>query len=135
MHALLDVGRRAAADSMAMLYLGTDDNGGYCCSQSLAYAAGYYLRANNSARAREMFDSIRAHSRRGSVLGSEMAMAYLAVGDRAKALDELDRAVRERDNQLPINLWLLLSPLAGEPRYEMAFRAVYGDRPARRQFR
>ena len=135
MHSLFDLGRRAEADSMAVRYLGSADDGGYCCTQSLAYAAGYFLRSNNASRAREMLDSIRAHARRGSVPGSEMAAAYLAVGDRAKALDELDRAVRERDNMLPTNLWLLLSPLAGERRYEDAFRRVYGDRPARRQFR
>ena len=67
--------------------------------------------------------------------GSEFATGYFAVGNREKALDELERALRERDNGLPVNLWFLLSPLAGEPRYEAVFRRVYGDRPARREVR
>ena len=133
MQVLFDRGQRAEADSMAAKYLNL---GGYCCTQSLAYAAGYFQRSGNQPRAQEMLDSMRAHARRGSVVpGSELAAAYLAVGNRPKALDELERALRERDNMLPGNLWLLLSPLAGEPRYEAVFRRVYGDRPARRQLR
>ena len=116
---------------MAAKYL---NMGGYCCTQSLAYAAGYFQRSGDRHRAQEMLDSMRAHAKRGSVPGSELAAGYLAVGNRAKALDEIERALRERDNMLPGNLWLLLSPLAGEPRYEAVFRGVYGDRPARRRF-
>jgi tetratricopeptide (TPR) repeat protein len=132
MQVLLDRGRRAEADSMAAKYLNL---GGYCCTQSLAYAAAYFQRSGDAARAQEMLDSMRAHARRGTVPGSELATAYLAVGNRPKALDELERALRERDNMLPNNLWLLLSPLGGEPRYEAVFRGVYGDRPSRRQTR
>ena len=130
MQVLLDRGKRAEADSMAAKYLSL---GGYCCTQSLAYAADFFQRSGNRARAQEMLDSMRAHDRRGSVAGSELAAAYLAVGNRAKALDEVERALRERDNMLPGNLWLLLSPLGGEPRYEAVFRGVYGNRPARRR--
>ena len=132
MNVLLDRGRRAEADSMAAKYLNL---GGFCCTQSLAYAADYFQRSGNLARAQEMLDSMRSHARRGSVPGSELAAAYLAVGNRPKALAELERALRERDNMLPVNLWFLLSPLAGEPRYEAVFRAVYGNRPARRSVR
>jgi hypothetical protein len=131
MHTLLDKGRVTEADSMAAKYL----EGGACCTQALSYAAGYFMRSGNKQRAREMSDSILAHARREHVPESEIATAWLAVGDTAKALDAVERAVVERDVMLPDNLWFLLWPLSGQPRYERARHAVFGDRPARRTFK
>ena len=81
-----------------------------------------------------MADSIFAHARRKYVPASEVATAYLAIGDTTKALDAIERADRQRDIMLANNLWFTLSPLAGNPRYERVVRAVFGDRPVRRTF-
>jgi serine/threonine-protein kinase len=130
MHSLLDKGRVAEADSMAEKYLAV----GYQSTQALAYAAFYFMRSGNAKRARAMADSIFAHARRKYVPASEVATAYLAIGDTTKALDAIERADRQRDIMLANNLWFTLSPLAGNPRYERVVRAVFGDRPVRRTF-
>jgi serine/threonine-protein kinase len=126
MFANLDLGRRAAADSAADKFLRL---GGYCCTQSLSYASVYYRRSGNRVKAQEMLDSMNAHAAREYVGGSEMATARLGVGDRAGALDALERGLREHDVMLGNNLWFTLGPLRGEPRYEAVRRKVYGSWP------
>jgi serine/threonine-protein kinase len=126
MHMYFDLGDRAKADDAAEKYL---TNGGYCCSQALAYASVYYRRSGNMKKAKLMLDSLLAMSRRQYVSASEIATGRLGVGDRDGALSALEQAVREHDQMLADNLWFTLAPLAGDPRYEAVRRQVYRDYP------
>ena len=120
----LDAGRRADADHAAarMLRLAGDD------SFVLGLVASHYRRAGDRARAREMLDRLNALARRQYVPATSFAAVRLAVGDRAGALDALEEAARSRDLHLPVDLFLLATPLGGELRYEAVRRRVFGDR-------
>jgi len=126
MHLYLDLGRRADAEKAAGKYL---QLGGYCCTQALAYASVFYRRAGDRKGAQEMLDRILDFAHKQYVPATHLATARLGVGDRAGALDALERAARERDMWLRENLTFTLAPLRGEPRYEAVRKLVLGDRP------
>lgn len=126
MHGYFDVGQRDRANAAAEKFL---KYGGYTVSQALAYASVHYRRSGNARKMKEMFDSVTAMSRRQYVAPSEIATVHLGIGDRKGALEALERAVREHDVMLADNLRHTLSPLRGQPQYEAARRAVYGDYP------
>jgi adenylate cyclase len=83
-----------------------------------------YARAGRPADAERHFATLR---RLPDPSPYRLAVAYLATGDRPRALEMLERAVAERDDSAT---FLAVSPelaeLRGDPRFEALARAVAG---------
>ncbi len=77
-----------------------------------------YALAGRRRQAREVLDELLELGRRMLVSPFDVCLIYLALGDRERALDWLERAFEERSDHLP---YLQVNPrldgLRGEPRY------------------
>ena len=85
---------------------------------SLAYACA---RAGRVERARELLSSLMAEDEGSYVPPSRIAAVLLALGERSRALDWLERAFAERDNWL---VFLAVAPEFDELRQEPRFAAL-----------
>jgi serine/threonine-protein kinase len=129
------LGRRAAADSVAARELArSEDAAGGLVADRLSAVVGYYGVIGDTVRARGVLERMLAIARREHVSPTRLAIAFVAVGDRERALSAMEEAARERDPILPRHLWMFLRPLSGEPRYQAVWRRVYGERPLPRAF-
>ena len=81
----------------------------------LAYAYG---ASGDRARAMAALEDLKKMSRDGQVLPFNLALVYLGLGDRARSLDNLERAYTSDSQQLA---WLrgdfIYDPLRSEPRF------------------
>ena len=78
-----------------------------------------YARAGRTADARKVLADLQAQADRQYVPSSSIAMIHAAMGDRAGALDRLDRAFDEHDfslAQVAITPWF--KDLRSEPRFQ-----------------
>jgi len=121
----LDAGRRDEADSAAVRLLRFGEDRPFV----LSMVASHYRRTGDRQRAREILDRLSALARRQYVPATSFSQVRLAVGDRSGALDALEEAARNHNLNLPVDLFLLATPLGGEPRYEAVRARVFGDRP------
>ena len=71
------------------------------CSHGLTALAGAELAAGHRAAAERIRDELDTRARTRYVPTSNRALLHLMLGDRAGALDLLERAYRERDVRLP----------------------------------
>jgi TolB-like protein/Tfp pilus assembly protein PilF len=124
MNVYLDQGARAKADSAARRL---ERFGG-----NLALSALYYRRAGDRKNAQRILDTLEARARHENVNGSTIGAARLAVGDTAGAFDALEQSVRNHDFRVRQDLILVYSPLKGHPRFDAAWRTVFGNRPVTR---
>ena len=123
-NALLDAGRRAEADRVVAFY--ARQPGGLGWQDVLST---YYRRSGNRVAARTVLDSLMQRSRRGQAVFSRIAAARFSVGDRAGALDALERGVRDREFSAWWAIAFDLAPLAGDARFEAMKKKVFGNRP------
>jgi TolB-like protein/Tfp pilus assembly protein PilF len=83
-----------------------------------AYLAFAYGAAGDRASALAEFTDLKKMSRDGMVLPFNQALVYLGLGDRARALDNLERALAADSQMMP---WIardaIFDPLRSEPRF------------------
>jgi tetratricopeptide (TPR) repeat protein len=90
---------------------------------SLAYG---YARIGRHEKAKQLFQEIQGVS--GTVSDATLALAHLAIGDRARSLDHFDRAIEKIKRHEPdagwFNLMMFKHNLTGDPMLEAPdFRA------------
>jgi tetratricopeptide (TPR) repeat protein len=77
-----------------------------------------YAAAGDRASAMATLEALKTLSKGGQVLPFNLALVYLGLGDRGRALDHLDRALAA-DSQMMA--WLgrdaIFDPLRAEPRF------------------
>jgi tetratricopeptide (TPR) repeat protein len=96
--------------------------------RSAVFLAAYYRRAGDRAGAQKLLALLTSAPDSEYVSPTAIGAARLALGDRAGALDALDRAMTEKDRDLPGTLMSWLAPLEGDPRFEAMRRRVFGNR-------
>jgi Flp pilus assembly protein TadD len=88
----------------------------------LAYAYG---ASGNRVHATAEFEHLKQMSPAGQVLPFNMAMVHLGLGDRTRALDDLERAYAADSQMMP---WIgkdhIFDPLRSEPRFAALTRKL-----------
>lgn len=139
----LEPGFRPALDSLgiALLFNGQMDEGILALeqaygsgnhNQSLASLAYAYARKGDRAQALQLLGQLESSEKQGircRPLGH--AMVYLALGDKDKAMQWLERGVSENDSDLANNIKVLpmLDPLRGDARFERLLIALVPPLP------
>ncbi len=89
---------------------------------SLALLGSLYTRTGKTAEARKVLDTMLLHPEVGQ---AQIAMLYLRLGDKQKALEWHERAFAERDPQMPWYAWAEPEhPLWNEPRFQALLRRM-----------
>ena len=88
-----------------------------------AWLARVLVLAGDSAGARQEVAAIEAEARTHYVDGFWLAIAYTALGDRARAIASLERALVAHSSNIPtMKRNLELAPLRGDPGFESIAR-------------
>ena len=83
-----------------------------------AYLAFAYGAAGDRASAMAELAELKKMSRDGTVLPFNLALVYLGLGDRARALDNLERALAADSQMMPwIGRDAIFDPIRSEPRF------------------
>ena len=83
-----------------------------------AYLAFAYGAAGDRASALAEFADLKKMSRDGTVLPFNLALVYLGLGDRVRALDNLERALAADSQMMPwIGRDAIFDPIRSEPRF------------------
>ena len=83
-----------------------------------AYLAFAYGAAGDRASALAEFADLKTMSRDGKVLPFNLALVYLGLGDRARTLDNLERALAADSQMMPwIGRDAIFDPIRSEPRF------------------
>ena len=85
----------------------------------MGHLGAAHARAGRKAEAQKVLSDLQRVSDRQYVPSSAVAMVYAALGDRAAALDRLEKAYDEHDfslAQLAVAPWF--KDLRGEPRFQ-----------------
>ncbi len=93
------------------------------------FVTGYlglaYGAAGDRARAMAELDALRKISPGGRVAPFSTALIYLGLGDRQRALDDLERALAGDSQMLPwIGLDAIFDPLRSEPRFQALLKKL-----------
>lgn len=88
-------------------------------SQILALQAIAYAKAGERARAQAILHELQARQAAGYVPATSLAAVHVALGDTDAALDELERAYRERDIRMAfLKVDARWNPLRKQPRFQ-----------------
>jgi DNA-binding winged helix-turn-helix (wHTH) protein/TolB-like protein/Flp pilus assembly protein TadD len=100
------------------------------CSYGHIALANAYVAAGDRQAAERVRDKLDARARTGYVPAGNRALVHLALGDRAGALDLLERAYRERDARATfLRIDARWQPLAKEPRFHAILTRMNFDGP------
>jgi tetratricopeptide (TPR) repeat protein len=118
------MGRLAEAESAAVRFrrFAPDDPGGQ------AQVAEHYGSTGRREDARQILKRLTEMSESTYVSPTAIGLTRLAVGDRAGALDALERAAREYEFELVSAIAFRTTSLRGDPRFEKLRKRVFGDR-------
>jgi serine/threonine-protein kinase len=84
-----------------------------------------HAMAGDRAAAMKVLDELKSLMTRRYVSRHDLAIVYLALGDREQALDWLEKAYEDRNWYMPwINLEPRLDPLRSEPRFQALLRRM-----------
>jgi TolB-like protein len=94
-----------------------------------------FAKVGNLDATRAEIARVEAEGAKGFGVGFDLALLHVALGDRERALDALERAPADRSQMAGyINVEPALDPIRDEPRLRAVARAVgLPDRPAARQ--
>ncbi len=94
----------------------------------VALLAQGYAKTGQRDKAWELLSQLEQLARRRYVGPFTFALVHLALGEKEKAIDDLERAYRERADPgiVGIKVEPLLDPLRGEPRFERLVAKVAG---------
>jgi serine/threonine protein kinase/Tfp pilus assembly protein PilF len=95
----------------------------------LAMLAQGYAKTDQHEKARYLLSQLEQLAAHRHVGPFTFALIHLALGDKEKAIDELERAYRERADLgiVGIKVEPLLDPLRGHPRFEHLLAEVVGN--------
>jgi tetratricopeptide (TPR) repeat protein len=94
----------------------------------LAYLAQGYAKTGQGDKAWNLLSQLEQLATERHVGPFILAMVHLALGEKEKAVDELERAYRERADPFIVGIKVepLLDPLRGDPRFEHLVAKVAG---------
>jgi TolB-like protein/Tfp pilus assembly protein PilF len=99
---------------------------------SLAHLGQAYARAGQREEAQKILARLNEEAKSRYVRASSFAFVYLALGDKERAIDEMERAYRERD--VAGAAWVKVDPmldeLRGNPRFEALVQKVFAPKKA-----
>jgi serine/threonine protein kinase/tetratricopeptide (TPR) repeat protein len=91
----------------------------------LAFLGQAYARAGQRDEAQKILARLSEEAKSRYVHGYSFALMYLALGDKERAIDEMERAYRERDaNVVEIKVDPMLDDLRGNPRFEVLVNQI-----------
>jgi TolB-like protein/Tfp pilus assembly protein PilF len=97
---------------------------------SLAHLGQAYARAGQREEAQKILARLSEEAKSRYVRASSFAYIYLALGDKERAIDEMERAYRERD--VAGAAWVKVDPmlddLRGHPRFEALVQKVFAPK-------
>ena len=98
----------------------------------LALLGQVYARAGQREEAQRILVRLNEEARLRYVSAYSFALMYLGLGDKERAVDELERAYRERaGNDIDsINIDPMLDDLRGHPRFEALVQKVFAPKNA-----
>src|SRR5436309_6930129 len=94
----------------------------------IALLAQGYAKTGQRDKASDLFSQLEQLATHRHVAPSSLAVVHLALGENEKAIDDLERAYRERTDPyiVAIKVEPLLDPLRGDPRFERLVAKVIG---------
>jgi TolB-like protein/Tfp pilus assembly protein PilF len=97
---------------------------------SLAHLGQAYARAGQREEAQKILARLSEEAKSRYVRASSFAFIYLALGDKERAIDEMERAYRERD--VAGAAWVKVDPmlddLRGQPRFEALVQKIFAPK-------
>jgi TolB-like protein/Tfp pilus assembly protein PilF len=97
---------------------------------SLAHLGQAYARAGQREEAQKILARLSEEAKSRYVRASSFAFVYLALGDKERAIDEMERAYRERD--VAGAAWVKVDPmldeLRGNPRFEALVQKIFASK-------
>ena len=99
-------------------------------SYSLAMLGQAYARAGNKAEAQKVLARLNEEAKSRHVAAYAWALLYLGLGDKNRALDELETAYQRGDTNYLFVLKVdpLFEDLRGQPRFEALVQKVVGEK-------
>src|SRR5205085_11231054 len=97
---------------------------------SLAALGAAYARAGNKAEAQKVLARMNEEAKSRHVAAYAWALLYLGLGDKNRAIDELETAYQRGDNNYLFVLKTdpLFDDLRGQPRFEALVQKVTGGK-------
>ena len=121
-------GQFAAAETMLQEALALAPAGSTYTKATLGYALGV---AGDSSFARQVAAELEEKVKTEYVSPVELAIVYIALGDKEKALDWTERAIDERRGWAAyLRVHPIVDPLRSEPRFEALIKRMTFDAPA-----
>src|SRR5206468_12334471 len=101
----------------------------YDAPVDLTYLAKRYAKTGHCDKSSNMLTKLEQLATERHVGPFILAMVHLALGENEKAIDDLERAYRERADPFIVCLKVepLLDPLRGDPRFERLVAKVSGS--------
>jgi adenylate cyclase len=94
-----------------------------------AYLGYTYAAVGENRKAREMIGELHRKSLHGYVPPYNLAIVYLGMGDRGRALDGLEKAYAAQSLMLTyLKMEKIFDPLRSEPRFITLLKKVHLDR-------
>jgi len=95
----------------------------------LALLGQAYARAGQREEAQRILSRLSEEARSRYVHAYSFALMYLALGDKERAIDEMERAYRERGRDvILVNVDPMLDDLRGHPRFEALVQRVFAPK-------
>jgi len=95
----------------------------------LALLGQAYARAGQREEAQKILARLNEQANSRFVRAYSFALMYLALGDKERAIDEMERAYRERGRDVVlVNVDPMLDDLRGHPRFEALVQKVFAPK-------
>jgi TolB-like protein/Flp pilus assembly protein TadD len=95
---------------------------------ALALLGQAYARAGQREEAQNILARLGQEAKSRYVHAYSFALMYLALGDKERAIDELERTYRERADVFSIKVDRMLDELRGNPRFEALVQKVFAPK-------
>jgi TolB-like protein/Flp pilus assembly protein TadD len=96
----------------------------------LAWLGQAYARAGQREEAQKILARLTEEAKSRYVSAYGFALMFLALGDKERAIDELERSYRNRDSLFGIKVDPMLDDLRGHPRFEALVQKVFAPKKA-----
>ena len=96
----------------------------------LAWLGQAYARAGQREEAQKILARLNEEAKSRYVSAYSFAVMYLALGDKERAIDEMERAYRERAAEAIVSIKVdpMLDDLRGNPRFEALVQKVFAPK-------
>jgi eukaryotic-like serine/threonine-protein kinase len=101
----------------------------------LALLGQAYARAGEREEAQKILARLSEEAKSRYVYAYSFALMFLALGDKDRAIDEMEEAYRERNQVFSIKVDAMLDDLRGNPRFEAIVQKVFAPKMAEAESR